>query len=35
MATWVAEQKAKQGFVSDPIVEVLKERGLTIPEELL
>lgn len=34
MSDWVKEQKQKPGFVSDPIVEVLKERGLEIPPEL-
>jgi hypothetical protein len=29
MDTWVEEQKAKPNFVSDPIDEVLKERGKT------
>ncbi|QHI69403.1 sulfatase family protein [Tichowtungia aerotolerans] len=35
MADWVAEQRAKPGFVSDPLAEVLKERGKPVPAELL
>ncbi len=34
MANWVDKQKAKPGFVIDPIAEVLKDRGIKIPGEL-
>jgi hypothetical protein len=35
MKGWVTEQKAKPGFRCDPIVKVLKERRVKIPEDLL
>lgn len=35
ISNWVNKQKAKPGFVTDPIIKVLKDRGINIPEELL